>query len=135
MICYEMIGYFSDEPNSQTYPSADLAAIYPSTADFIAVVGIQEHSEFNHQIYRFMKQNDNLKTEVVYFPSRDGLAGMSDQRNYWEFGYQALMINDSSFIRNPHYHQSTDTIETLDFDKMTEVINLAYIAITEYEIQ
>ena len=39
------------------------------------------------------------------------------------------MINDTSFIRNPNYHKKSDTIETLDFEKMTEVINSSYKAI------
>ena len=58
---------------------------------------------------------------------------MSDQRNYWEFGYDALMINDTSFIRNPNYHEETDTIETLDFDKMNEVINSCYNGIVRLQ--
>ncbi|HEX5154899.1 MAG TPA: hypothetical protein VFW07_25815 [Parafilimonas sp.] len=41
------------------------------------------------------------------------------------------MISDTSFIRNPNYHEITDTIETLDFDKMTAVVNSAYTAVTE----
>ena len=49
-----------------------------------------------------------------------------DQRNYWKFGYPALMINGTSFVRNPHYHQVTDTIDTLDFDRMTQTVNSAY---------
>src|SRR5207342_1395907 len=40
MICYEMIGYFSDQPNSQPFPAPELAKIFPSTANFIIVVGI-----------------------------------------------------------------------------------------------
>jgi hypothetical protein len=40
------------------------------------------------------------------------------------------MINDTSFIRNPNYHTKEDTIDTLDFRKMTEVINSAYKAVT-----
>jgi len=56
---------------------------------------------------------------------------MSDHRNYWEFGYDALMINDTSFIRNNNYHEITDTIDTLDFDKMTEVVNSTYRAVVK----
>ena len=41
------------------------------------------------------------------------------------------MINDTAFLRNPHYHLPTDTIETLDFNKMTEVVNGAYQAIVQ----
>jgi hypothetical protein len=39
LINYEMIGYFSDEPHSQPYPSPALAKMYPHTANFIVVVG------------------------------------------------------------------------------------------------
>ena len=38
MISLEMIGYFTDEPNSQDYPSALLKPFYPSVGNFIAVV-------------------------------------------------------------------------------------------------
>jgi hypothetical protein len=32
------------------------------------------------------------------------------------------MVTDTSFFRNRHYHQATDSIETLDFEKMGEVV-------------
>ena len=129
MICYEMIGYFSDEPNSQSYPSKELAAIYPSTANFIIVVGIEEFDDFNKQVRNLMAEKAGIDVQVISFETGGDLVGMSDQRNYWKFGYQGLMINDTSFVRNPHYHMSSDAIETLDFPKMTEVITGAYHAI------
>ena len=46
----------------------------------------------------------------------------SDHLNYWKFGYDAIMLTDTSFLRNFNYHESTDTIETLDFKKMAEVV-------------
>lgn len=123
MICLEMIGYFSDVPNSQQYPSEELARIYPDVANFIAVVGIEKYAAFNNTVHQLMASDSKVDVQVVSFPSGNALAGLSDQRNYWKFGYNALMINDTSFIRNPHYHQKSDTIETLDFNKLTEVIN------------
>lgn len=130
MICYEMIGYFSDEPESQPFPSPELAKLYPHVANFIIVVGIEEHVDFNNKIHQLMSERSGIDVQVISFPSGQGLAGLSDHRSYWKFGYKALMINDTSFIRNPHYHQKSDTIETLDFEKMTEVINSAYRAIS-----
>ncbi len=129
MICYEMIGYFSDKPGSQPVPFPDLTGIYPGTADFIIVVGIKKYNDFNKKIHKLMSENTKINTEIISFSSPDGLAGLSDQRNYWKFGYRALMINDTSFVRNPNYHTASDTIETLDFSKMTEVVNSAYNAI------
>ncbi|HEY0741531.1 MAG TPA: M28 family peptidase [Chryseosolibacter sp.] len=130
MVCLEMIGYFSDKPNSQQYPSPALAKIYPSTANFIVVVGIEKYRAFNETMHRLMSADSGIDVQVISFPAGNSLAGLSDHRNYWEFGYPALMINDTSFVRNPHYHQKTDTIETLDFPKMTEVVTSAYQAIT-----
>ena len=77
-----------------------------------------------------MDDKAEIDVQVISFETGGGLAGMSDQRNYWKFGYQALKINDTSFERNPHYHMSSDTIDTLDFLKMTEVITGTYNAIT-----
>jgi hypothetical protein len=39
------------------------------------------------------------------------------------------MINDTAFYRNPYYHSITDEIETLDFEKMAEVIKGLYQAL------
>jgi len=36
-------------------------------------------------------------------------------------GYPALMVNDTSMFRNPHYHQMTDLPDTLDYDRMARV--------------
>jgi hypothetical protein len=33
------------------------------------------------------------------------------------------MINDTSFLRNPNYHQPTDTVDTLDFPRMAQVVD------------
>lgn len=131
MICYEMIGYFSDQPNSQPYPNSELSKIYPSTANFIVVVGIQDYADFNNDVQKLIASNSAIDVQVISFPTDNQLAGMSDQRNYWHFGYQALMINDTSFLRNPNYHLKSDTIETLDFIKMAEVINGTYHAIVK----
>lgn len=134
MICYEMIGYFSDEPDSQPFPSPELAELYPSTGNFIMTVGIDTYDDFNKKVSRLMSEGSEIDVYNISFPKtgfHSGLAGLSDHRNYWRFGYKALMINDTSFVRNPNYHMPTDTIETLNFDKMTEVINGAYHAITK----
>lgn len=129
MISLEMIGYFSDAPNSQPYPSPELAKLYPSTANFIIVIGSEKYADFNKKVHRLMSADSEIDVQIINFPTNEGLAGLSDQRSYWKFGYNALMINDTAFIRNPHYHMKTDTIETLDFKKMTAVINSSYSAI------
>jgi hypothetical protein len=41
------------------------------------------------------------------------------------------MITDSAFYRNHNYHQVTDTVDTLDFSRMAEVVKGTYNAILE----
>lgn len=129
MICFEMIGYFSEEPHSQGFPDPVLAQRYPTTGNFIIVVGIESQAAFSTQVYELMKTKSEVDIQIIHLPDQHPLAAMSDQLNYWHFGYPALMINDTSFLRNPHYHQPTDTIETLDFTSMKEVVSGAYHAI------
>jgi len=128
MICYEMIGYFSDKPGSQSFPVPELAAIYPDRGDYIVVVGIEQSRKFNDRVHSLMSERSGINVEKIVFPDGAGLAGRSDQRNYWEFGYEAVMISDTSFLRNPNYHQVSDTIETLDFDRMKEVVDCCFNA-------
>lgn len=122
MICLDMIGYFSTEPNSQNYPVPELAEQYPSIGNFIALIGHSDYSSFNKEIYRGMKQENRLNIESLEFSSNKGLAGLSDHRNYWLFGYPAIMINDTASYRNPNYHKKTDTPETLNYEIMEYVI-------------
>ncbi len=129
MICYEMIGYFSDAPGSQDIPDAALEGLFPDTANFIIVVGTTRYQAFNEKVHALMARNAGIDVQIVNFPAHNLLAGLSDHRSYWAFGYPALMINDTSFIRNPNYHMLTDTIDTLDFPKMTAVVSAAYRAI------
>ena len=57
----------------------------------------------------------------------------SDHLNHWKFGYRAVMITDTAFYRNPNYHAPTDTIDTLNFDKMKEVITGLCWAILKFK--
>ena len=33
------------------------------------------------------------------------------------------MVTDTSFMRNPHYHQMSDTVDTLDLPFFSRVVN------------
>jgi len=131
MICFEMIGYFSELDNSQPNPIPHLAVDFPKIGNFILVLGIEAYSEFNEKTQQLMLENEEIDTLVLSLPANHELANLSDHINYWKFGYPALMITDTAKIRNPHYHESSDTIDTLKFDKMSEVVNSTYIAVVK----
>ena len=130
LINFEMIGYFHD--GDQEYPDPGLREIYPEKANFIAVVGRHTYHEFNQKVYELMKVDAGIDVQMIDHPMVESLAGMSDQRSYWEFDIPALMINDTSFIRNPNYHEMSDDLDTLSFDHMREVVACAYNAITGF---
>jgi len=54
---------------------------------------------------------------------------LSDNRSFWDAGYPALMLTDTAFLRNPHYHQPSDRLETLDFGFMAQVTDLVVAAV------
>ena len=132
MICLEMIGYFNDSENSQKYPLSFLKLFYGNKGDFITVVEKFGSGSFSSKIRRLMKKPKLIKTKSFIGPkSIEGL-DFSDHRNYWKFGYDALMITNTSFYRNPHYHQQSDKVETLDIERMCRVIDQVYLSVKEF---
>lgn len=53
----------------------------------------------------------------------------SDNQSFWKAGIPAIMITDTANFRNPNYHQPTDTPETLDYDRLAEIVAATAIAL------
>jgi Zn-dependent M28 family amino/carboxypeptidase len=47
----------------------------------------------------------------------------SDHWAFWEQGWPAIMLTDTAFYRNPHYHNARDTPDTLDYDRLARVVH------------
>ncbi len=132
MICLEMIGYFNDAPNSQEYPIGLLKPFYGNKGDFITIVEKFGSGRFSKKIGNLMSVQKLIKTKRFIGPkSLEGI-GLSDHRNYWEFGYDALMITNTAFYRNDNYHMTTDKLETLDIERMCRVIDQVYMSVLAY---
>ncbi|HEX8514963.1 MAG TPA: M28 family peptidase [Bacteroidia bacterium] len=129
MICLEMIGYFSNKPHSQEYPLGVMKLIYPTKANFIAVIGKTGQGRTTRRIKRQMKNHSSVRTISLNAPAAIPGIDFSDHLNYWKYGYVAVMITDTSFYRNANYHEKSDTIDTLDLDKMSEVIRGVFAAV------
>lgn len=129
MISVEMIGYFSDKENSQNYPVAEMSKMYGNKGDYITLVSTNEKGKFVEEFSQHFKQAKAVKTEEFNAPRSLPGIDFSDHLNYWNFGYSAMMITDTSFYRNKNYHKKTDTMETLDIRRMAKVIDGIYIAL------
>ena len=123
MISLEMVGYTDSRPDSQRYPLG-LKAFYPDRGDFIGVIGNWRSASLLRRFARQMRQVRGLPVETLSVPGNGGLipaVRLSDHAPFWDAGYPALMVTDTSFFRNPHYHGSRDTLETLNLDFMAKV--------------
>jgi Zn-dependent M28 family amino/carboxypeptidase len=129
MMSLEMIGYFTDAPNSQQLPLAALRPFYPSRGNFIAVVGKMGQALMVRRIKRAMKGASPLAVHSINAPRWVPGVDFSDHMNYWDAGYPAVMITDTAFYRNPHYHTARDTADTLDYDRMAQVVQGVHAAI------
>ena len=137
MVSLEMLGYCSHEPGSQTLPEG-LQGIYPDVGNFIAIVGNQNSESLIGHFSRAFRGVDQLASESLQVPE-NGLplppTRLSDHSPFWDAGYPALMITDTSFLRNPHYHEPSDTPETLDRDFLHKVAEGVLNAVTELQTQ
>lgn len=121
MVSLECVGFFSDEKKSQHYPFP-LSLFYPSRGDFIAVVGNRESGALVKQVSRQLAVSKAIPTERASLPGGMQGIGWSDHWAFWQEGYAAVMVTNTALFRNPHYHQITDTPETLDFGRLDRVV-------------
>jgi hypothetical protein len=123
MISLETIGYFSDAPNSQTYPSLGLKPFYPTTGNFIGFVGNLRSRKLLRRTIALFRQQEKLPSEGAALPSFIPGVGWSDQWAFWQHGYPGIMITDTAPFRYPHYHAATDTPDKLDYDRFALVVS------------
>ncbi len=125
MISLEMLGYRTRQPGSQTYPPYIDPRNYPDTGDFIAVVGNEPSSRLTQALADTLKrQAPALGVEHLILPGRgDSFQEMrlSDHCPFWENDFRAVMVTDTAFFRNPHYHQPSDTVATLDLEFIRDI--------------
>jgi hypothetical protein len=131
VIVLEMIGYFNDEPGSQSYPVPALKWLYPDRGNFITVVSRFDQGSLVKKLKNSMK--GATKLPVYSFRGPESLPGVdfSDHRNYWPHGIPAAMITNTAFYRNKAYHTSEDTADRLDYDRMNMVVVGVYEAVRD----
>ena len=124
MISLEMIGYFSEEKNTQNFPIELLKLHYPTIGNFIALVSNIENRQLVKEVKTDMKKYSLVPVFSINGPNMIPGIDYSDHRSYWKFGFEnAMMLTDTSFYRNHNYHLPSDTADTLNYVKMSEVIS------------
>jgi Zn-dependent M28 family amino/carboxypeptidase len=123
MISLETIGYFSDAPNSQTYPSPGLGLFYPKVGNFIGFVSNVTSRALLRRVIAVFRKQAKIPSEAASLPAFVPGVSWSDQWSFWQQGYPAIMVTDTAPFRYPYYHSSNDTPDKLDYDRFTLVVS------------
>ncbi len=131
----EMIGYCDHAPGSQTSPT-ELPINLGDTADFIGILMNQASNKYAVTLIETAEKYVSdlpVKTLEIFDGMEQHFPDMlrSDHSPFWTAGLPALMWTDTSEFRNPHYHQPSDTPETLDYTFIKKVTDLLVLHCVE----
>ena len=129
MICLEMIGYFKEERKTQHYPLGLFKLFYGGKGNYITLVKKFGSGKFARKFSKTFISVRSIRTKKFSGPKWIQGIDFSDHLNYWKFGFSALMITDTSFYRNPNYHEKSDTMETLNVARMANVIDSVFLSL------
>ena len=140
-IVLECVGYACPTEGSQQKPPGVPIAV-PTVGDFLAIVGNTASAALVAAVEGAAKERvPDLKTATLMVPGNGELfpdTRRSDHAAFWHYGYPAVMLTDTANFRNPNYHASTDTIETLDLgfmEKVAQTITATVIRLCERPYQ
>lgn len=137
----EMIGYYTEVPNTQQLP-AGFGMLFPAQqaivaadsfrGNFLANVGnvnsLPLTALFDSAAAQFAPA---LKVVSLNLPGNGTIAPdfrRSDHAPFWDANYQALMLTDGANFRNLNYHTPGDSVAILNFTFMSNVVKATLAA-------
>ncbi|HUJ80107.1 MAG TPA: M20/M25/M40 family metallo-hydrolase [Nitrospiria bacterium] len=124
MVSLECVGYTDQRPRSQRIPPG-VPVHVPDRGTFLGVIGNGPARPVTALLARAIQLASPQLETVTLVVDDGGLSlpatRLSDHAPFWDRGYPALMLTDTAFLRNPHYHQSHDLPDTLDLEFMARV--------------
>ena len=117
----ETVGWYSQARNSQKLPPG-LEGRYPDTGNFIAFVGTLESARLVQDALSAFRNVSDFPAHGLAAPAYVQGVTLSDHSSYNRFGYPAIMITDTAFMRYPYYHTADDTPDKLDYGGVARVV-------------
>jgi hypothetical protein len=122
MLSLEMLGYYTDRPNSQAYP-VPVGNLYPDRGNYLALISNLQSRELLRSAIGAFRSIATIPSEGLALPEMIKDIGRSDHGSFWRSGYPAVLVTDTANFRNPHYHKPTDRVSTLDADRFTFAVD------------
>ena len=125
MICLEMVGYACYKLGCQNYPFPLGFFGYPKEGNYMGIVGNFKSGDFTQALFKAFQKNPQLPVIKLRIPFNGRIlpaVRLSDHASFWDQGFKGVMITDTAFFRNPHYHRPSDTMEKLDYRFMAELV-------------
>ena len=136
MICLEMLG-FAGEKYAQHYPAPLMRwwGRYPEYGNYVGLVGNLRSLGFMSRVRKAMREAAKIGVESLTAPGFISPMYLSDHSSFWKEGYPALMVTDTAFLRNPHYHSPSDGPETLNYEFLARVVDALFTTILALDNQ
>ncbi|WP_333843636.1 M28 family peptidase [Pelomicrobium sp.] len=129
MLSLETIGYYTERPNSQSYP-AGLGLFYPDTGNFLAFVSNLASRGLLRRAIQAFRESTPFPSEGGAVPGWVMGVSWSDHGSFWKEGYRAIMVTDTALFRYPYYHSPQDTPDKVDYEAMARIVNgLAHVVV------
>lgn len=122
MFALDTVGFYSDAPRSQSYPTPLLYAAYPHRGNFVALVGNMGSLRVVRRSAAVMRSSCGIPVRWAAPPALVSGAAWSDHRAFFRRGIPAFMITDTTPFRYPWYHDPGDTPDRLDYARLAEAV-------------
>jgi hypothetical protein len=123
----EMVGFRARGPATQRAP-AGVGMLVPSVGDFLGLLANAGSRAALGPALRAARQGSGpaVRSLEVFFGLERRLPDLlrSDHAPFWATGLPAVLWTDTAEFRNPHYHQRSDTPDTIDYGFLREVGDL-----------
>ncbi len=145
VINFEMIGYYSDVPNSQVFPNG-FNVLFPEAynavvannnkGDFITNVGCTNSAylmvAFKTNANTYVPELKVISLEAFGTGTFTPDLRRSDHAVFWDRNIPAVMITDGANFRNKNYHTAKDSSHYLNFDFMANVVRAAIATLVDW---
>lgn len=123
VLVLESVGYAGYDVVQSLPPGVPIPV--PEAGDFIAVIANERSGELSDAFVRTVERyRIELPHVVLAVPGNGELlpdSRRSDHAPFWDEGFRAVMLTDTTNFRNPHFHRPTDTLATLNLEFAAKV--------------